>query len=79
MKTDHRRDPSERAEQIISVVIEQEDIDPLDEDEVRDAAFELADEICCWNDVTPYINEATRLMGERTQNLNVGFMSEQHV
>jgi len=69
MSTDHRTDPVDRAQQIIEVVIERPDIDPLDTDEVYNEAMILAEETHCYAEVEPYLRESTKLMQEQKESL----------
>lgn len=66
MNTDHRTTPAKRAQMLIDSTIEGLDAeDALDGDTVYEEAMKLAEEIHCYQEVEPYIDEATSLMDEQ--------------
>ena len=56
------KDSKTRSKEILSVVVDDPAVDEMEPEEVRDAALELAEDLCLRNEVEDYIERATAIV-----------------
>ena len=56
------KDSKTRAKEILSVVVDDPAVDEMEPEEVRDAALELAEDLCLRDEVEDYIERATAMV-----------------
>lgn len=56
------KDSKTRSKEILSVVVDDPAVDEMEPEEVRDAALELAEDLCLRNEVEDHIERATAMV-----------------